>query len=327
MTDTLRAALSADEDTPAGVDVAAVRVRAGRLRRTRYAAAGAAVVTALAVLVPVAVLRPDRVAVTAVAPAGLSCPDRLPGAPFDGSGPGDLLPGPATGAVLCTFADFGASGTSGPLAGVARLTAAEARVLAARLAAARPAPPPGAVCTSELSVTFAIRFAGPAGPTTLRVETYGCAKVSNGTVTRLAGVDKAYLRQLVRRAAGSATCPVAPPSGPDVAKQPAGPALLPAAARRLVLCAYLDGALLRDVALQDAPAQDAIARLDAAPAEPPGEACGQPAGGRQLVLLAVAPDGVRRAVADLDACGGIRGGTRVLRDFSLVQELYERATR
>ena len=42
MSELLRSALSADDDTPAGVDVAAVRARAGRLRRTRYAVTGAA---------------------------------------------------------------------------------------------------------------------------------------------------------------------------------------------------------------------------------------------------------------------------------------------
>lgn len=198
MTDTLRAALSADEDTPAGVDVAAVRVRAGRLRRTRYAAAGAAVVTALAVLVSVVVLEAGSDAVVAAKVPELVCPDRVPGAARDSYGTGDLLPGPVTGALICTYADSRDRPSGGRLSGTARLTAAEATSLAARLAAAPPRVEQA--CTAELSTTFALQFAGPGRTTTLRVETYGCVLVSNGTVTRVAGADKPYLRQLEQRA-------------------------------------------------------------------------------------------------------------------------------
>lgn len=200
MTDTLRAALSADEDTPAGVDVAAVRIRAGRLRRTRYATAGAAVITALAVLVPIATLRPDRAPTTAATPPELTCPEFLPGAPFDGSGPGDLLPGPPTDALICDFAHAREALTTGRLSGTARLSAAEAAALAARLAAMAPARADQA-CTREFSFPFALRFAGPGWTRTLRVETDGCAPVSNGTVTRIAGADKDYLKRLEERAA------------------------------------------------------------------------------------------------------------------------------
>jgi hypothetical protein len=45
------------------------------------------------------------------------------------------------------------------------------------------------------------------------------------------------------------------------------------------------------------------------------------------VLIAVGSTGVRRAVADLDSCDLIQDGTRVLHDHTLVQELFERATR
>jgi transposase InsO family protein len=202
MTDILRAALSADEDTPAGVDVAAVRARAGRLRRARYAVAGAAAVTALAVLVPVAVLQRDR-ATTTAAPApvpALTCPGLLPDAPRDRSGAGDLLPGPVTGALVCDYAYSGIGpAPTGRLSGTARLSATEATALAARLAAA---PPPGGnqVCTSEFALPFGLRFAGDGWTRTLRVEPYGCAAVDNGTVTRLAAADKTYLQQLAGRA-------------------------------------------------------------------------------------------------------------------------------
>ncbi len=127
----------------------------------------------LAVLVPVAVPRSGPDAVVAAAPATPACPDRLPTAPDDGSGPGDLLPATVTGAVLCFFGD--GSRSTDPLTGVARLTAAEASSLAARLAAAPAVSPAGVPCTDELSATFAIRFAGRTGAATLRVETYGCA--------------------------------------------------------------------------------------------------------------------------------------------------------
>lgn len=199
MTDTLRAALSADEDTPTGIDVTAVRTRAARLRRTRYAVAATAAVTALAVLIPVAVLQRDRAATTAATPPALTCPDRVPVAPVYGGGSGDLLPpGPVTGALICTYADSRVRPSSGGLSGSARLTAAEATALAARLAAAPPRVEQA--CTQELSSTFALRIAGPGRTTTLRVETYGCVLVSNGTVTRVAGADKSYLRQLEARA-------------------------------------------------------------------------------------------------------------------------------
>jgi hypothetical protein len=201
MTDTLRAALSADEDTPAGVDVAAVRARAGRRRRTRYAVAGAAVVTTLAVLIPIALLRPDRAApVTGTASAELACPEFLPEVPRDGYGAGDLLPGPVTGALICDFAySVKVGAPTGRLSGTARLSAAEATSLAARLAAA-PAVTGNVPCTLEYFPSFALRFAGPGWATTLRIDPYGCVLVSNGAVTRTAGADKTYLRQLYERA-------------------------------------------------------------------------------------------------------------------------------
>lgn len=204
MSELLRAALSADQDTPAGVDVAAVRARAGRLRRTRtrYAVAGAAAVTALAVLVPVAVVQRDRAA-TPVASTGapdLTCPATVPGAPADRHVTGDLLPpGPVTGAVVCTYGSFADGPSSGRLAGTARLTASEATALAARIAAAPPLSDTQA-CTAELSATFALRFAGPGWDATLRVETYGCGLISNGTATRAGWADKATLRALEERA-------------------------------------------------------------------------------------------------------------------------------
>jgi hypothetical protein len=199
MSELLRAALSADEDTPAVVDVAAVRARAGRLRRTRYAAAGAAVITALAVLVPIAVPRPGRPAPAVAAPPALTCPDHLPGGPADGSGPGDLLPpGPVTGALVCRYADTPARFSGGRLTGTARLGPAEAGPLATRLAASPLRS--DQVCSAELSTTFALVFAGPGWTATLRVETYGCALVSNGRVTRVSGVANAALKELEKRA-------------------------------------------------------------------------------------------------------------------------------
>jgi hypothetical protein len=199
MTDILRAALAADQDTPAGVHVAAVRARAARIRRTRYAMAGIAVLATLAVLVPVAVLQRDRPPTVVAASPPLACPERIPAAPAEVDSDGRLLPsGPVTGGLVCTYGEFRGYPDTRRVAGTARLTAAEASSLAARLAAGPSAD--NRTCTQELGPIIALQFAGPGWTTTLRVELYGCGMVSNGTVTRVYGVDQAELRELEARA-------------------------------------------------------------------------------------------------------------------------------
>lgn len=201
MNDALRAALSADEETPAGVDVGAIRTRAGHLRRTRYAVAGAAVVTAVAVLVPVAVVQRgnDTTPTAAAAVPELTCPDRVPDGPPARQTTGDLLPpDPVATGLVCTYADTSDRPSAGELAGMTRLTTAEAADLASRLAGA---PPFGdQPCSRELSTTLGVLLAGPGWSTTLRVEMYGCGAVSNGTVTKAAFAARSYLRQLEERA-------------------------------------------------------------------------------------------------------------------------------
>lgn len=187
MTDTLRAALSADDDTPAGIDVAAVRTRAGRLRHTRYAIAGAAAVTALAVAVPIAAVRPGTPSVTAAAPPALICPDRLPASQADPHATGDLLPGPPTEAVLCTFDGSGRLSESAPLS--AALTA----TLGRRLADLDQPTEIDVVCTTEHASPFAIRLGGPDWTTTVRIDPIGCPRVGNGEVMGLSQTYESYL--------------------------------------------------------------------------------------------------------------------------------------
>lgn len=318
----LRDALTAGEaDTPAGVDLPAIRSRAHRIRRRRVAATAgtAAALAALATAVPVLALRPDG-APTAAAPPALACPERIftTGTP---TGSGTLLPGPPTGALVCTY-----GGEPGkPLTGVLRLSPTETDRLAARLEATPAAPDGDLPCTADLGRTYALQFVDRDRATTIRVEDYGCHTVTNGSVTRLAGAEQSYLDDLGDRASATSACPETLTDPAAVLAAPAGPTLLPPDTRRLLLCAYLGGGVRS--ARGPAPDFDAlvedpdryVAGLNSAgPA-----ACDAAAGDPRLLVAAVTPSGVKQVVARPGNCPSVTDGTRTLAGGPLVQDLYD----
>jgi hypothetical protein len=322
MTANLRDALAAGEEhTPAGVDLRAVRRRATRIRRRRVGvtAGAAAVLTALAVVVPFA-LRGDPSAPTArPATPVASCPDRAPVGPPN-SGPRldtALVPMPTVAAAVCTFQ------ADGRLGSVFQLGPAEAEATVARLEAppavagapGGPCPDPGIAVPS-----FALRVAGADRSVLLR---FGCASVDNGVVVKPV-VDTSFLQELSGLATRAVACPRLP-GGVPVTLAPV-PALLPGATRRLVVCAYTNGSRFEgQTTLEGDAARTVVDRLNAAPALVPGAAC--PRQKAALVLLPVTPDGVGRADLGPYDCGRFRAGLRTAQDPELASELYRDAIR
>ena len=334
-TDDLRAAL-ADTDTPAGIDVTAVRDRARRARRRRLAVAtsATAVAAALAVALPTALLAPDRPTApgtTASAGPPLACPDTLPDRPSN-AGPDladALVPFTPDAALICSYVSVDPSTNPGPLTGVARLTAAETLAAVRRLDAA-PVAGGQFVCTSEFGWPFVLRVAGPGRAATLRLEPYGCGLVGNGTLTRAADADKAYLRDLAARAEGTSSCPasVREPNGLFSAEP--GTTLLPTDTRRLLLCAYYDDVRRRGKAAWDAvidrPQSGILVReLNNSPAA--SERCTAEDVGPKVLIVAVAPDRVKRVLASLGGCRRLFDGVRARSNGARVQELYDQARR
>jgi hypothetical protein len=326
--DDLRTALSAG-DTPAGIDVGLVRARAHRLRRRRMALATAAAAAVTAVAVPVGLLRADPAPPAAPTPATLGCPDQVPEL-LDNTGPGlaeALVPVTPDGALVCSY---GAGGTStGGLTGVVRLTAAEVRSAVDRLDAAKPGSGP-LICTSEFGYPFLLQVGGGGRVVTLRLEPYGCGRVTNGAREVMLGRDKELLRGLGDEARKSTACPDrldVPPTVRTDGEAPGG-TLLPTDTRRLLVCRYdVDGARTGagkdwwNAVLDAGAATRVIEQLNAAPAYRPGvTGCPRDAG-PLLALLAVTPDGVVSAVADGGGCGIVDNGERQVTAKRLVRKL------
>jgi len=164
------------------------------------------VLTALAVAIPVGLLRADPAPpVAAPAPVPLGCPERGPGQPRN-AGPGlaeALVPFAPEDGLICSYDVWGAE--VGGLTGVARLTASELRSLLAALDSPDRASP--ALCTSELGYPFAVQVRGAGRLVTLRLEPYGCGIVTNGARTVLAADSKDLLRDLGDRARSRSRCP------------------------------------------------------------------------------------------------------------------------
>ena len=333
MTDDLRSALAEGEtDTPAGIDVAAVRGRADRIRRRRsaLAIAAAAAVTTVAVAVPVGLLRADPAPTTPAAPpAPLACPDSVPDRARN-TGPGlagALVPFAAEEALVCSYLP-GPDGPAG-LTGVVRLTAAEAGDVLARLERS-PVAGDDLACTQELGSPFVLQAGGGGRAVTLRLEPYGCARVGNGEREVAAGPDKDLVRALGEQASKSTACPEqldVPPTVRTDGEAPGG-TLLPTDTRRLLICRYdSDGTSARpgldrwNAVLPTADAARVVVQLNAAPALRPGTtACTRDAG-PLLLLLAVTADGVVPAVADGGGCGVVDNGERQVTAKALVRKL------
>jgi hypothetical protein len=331
VTDTLRSALAAG-DTPVGVDVTAVRARADRIRRRRMAlATAAAAATAVAVAVPVAVLRSGTDPGTPAASGhrvALACPEAVPEVPAN-AGPGldrALVPFAADRALVCTYGAGGAS--TGGLTGVVPLTAAETRSVVDRLDAAEPVTG-DQVCTSEFGYPFLLQVGGER-VVTLRLEPYGCARVTNGAWGRSLGRDKELLRSLSDRAARSTACAErvdVPPAVPTGGERP-GDTLLPTDARRLLVCRYGPhgervpaGKARWEAVLSPAETVRTVAELNAAPAFHPGSTGCPRDAGPLLTLFAVSADGVVPAVADGGGCGVVDNGAQQVQAKALVRRL------
>lgn len=343
MTESLRAALSDDDETPPGIDVAEVRARAHSIRRRRGAAvAGAVTLVAVVVAVPVALLRPDG----STAPAGpiaaqsgqpakpASCPDTIPdweagtnsgGTDVDGDGEPDLVVGVPDRALVCTYG----LGGDGRLSGVRSIRGDEATQVATRLATA-PVPAGNQMCTAELSAPFVLAFDGPDGPSTVKVDPSGCTTITNGATTRSAAREKFRLQGLRDTARRESGCPQKLSDAADVLSGIRESTMLPEDTVRLQVCAYAEELRKPDVFEDAFPADAVVERPDAARivaavnGSPPATGrCTREGGAPVLVIVAVTPTEVKRVVAQVGNCRSVTDGNRSLENQPIVQELYD----
>ena len=224
---------------------------------------------------------------------------------------------------------MGPSVEVGPLGAVTRLTAGQARALAARIDAAAPADGE-TVCTEEMGTPYALALTGPDRTVTLRVEPYGCGQVTDGTRTVLAAKDQGFLRALGALPV-VAGCPETLTDQRAVLTGPAGPPLLPVDTWRLLLCGYRDGARTSDTpggidAVVD-PRDTAkyVTELNASP--PAGGRCTREAGAPVVLVTAVTPTGTKRLVGEIGNCRALTDGTRSVRNEALVGALWDMARR
>lgn len=242
--DDLRAAL-ADDGTPAGVDLAAVRRRARqRARRTAAAAVGVAAAVAAAVAVPTALVGGGGTAVepanrTAAPAAAEDCPTLFPD-PTRNTGPGladRLVPFQVETGLLCEYGLIGdmRPPTYSKLAGSRPLSAAVVRDLVARLERGTVQDRPPACYHSDPPAEV-LRLAGAGRLLSLRVDPSECAQVTNGTRHLYAPTATAAVLAAVKATPTRLSCPAAIPSGPS----PTGPAdrLVPFRPVRVLICLY-----------------------------------------------------------------------------------------
>ena len=336
MTEHLRAALSDDQDTPPGVDVRAVRSRAARIRRGRWAVGGVATLTAVAIVVPVTLLGPDPAPSTAVAapsaPVGApparieaTCPDAIPApGPF---APGDGKPLVAfepTGGLLCGYVPEGAAEV-GPLGAVTRLSVEQARTLAARINAGPP-PGPAILCTSDAGTPYMLALTGSDRTVTLRVDPGGCGQVGDGTRSVLVAKDPAFRRALDSLPT-SAGCPPTLTDQRAVLTGPAGGELLPTDTTRLLLCGYREGVRTGnmptgvDAVVSTRDTGKYVTELNASP--PADSRCTREAGAPVVLVTAVTATATKRLVGEVGNCRALTDGTRSVRNEALVEALSD----
>lgn len=333
-TDELRAALGTDADTPAGVDVGAVRDRARTLRRRRTTllAGTAAVLTVAAIVVPAGILGrggsgPDTGPVAAPAgttPAPLACPDALPGTPANtGEGLADrLVPFRVEDALLCSYRQP-PKGTATVLTGVLRLAPAEAASVAEQVNAGLATPPEW--CTADIGVPFVLRAGGGGRAVTLTLQPYGCGEMTNGTKV-LTGKTQ-FLRDLREKVDATSDCPRGADGDTMFAADP-GPTLLPADTTRLLLCAYRQQPRAGtgwDAAVEGEDARSLVRTLNSSPVVAAGP-CTAEGGSAQVVVVAVAPDRVKRVLGQLGNCRAfLDGSDRRVRNEPVVRQLLRLA--
>jgi hypothetical protein len=244
--DDLRTALD-DTGTPAGIEVDAIRRRAGRQRGwTAGGAAAAVVAVSLAVALPLAARRNATVPTHPVSlPGAANCPSFYP-AGLDNTGPGlddQLVPMTVDSVVACHYNVLNLSRRPLPprafwwLTGSRQLPTPAARRLLATLERAAVPRPSGCVTDGE---SVLLQVAGAGRILRLRVDPFGCGLATNGHATRYAGsTATADLPALLSGTPPRLSCPATP----DQIDWPA-PAteqtdhLVPFVPERLIVCRY-----------------------------------------------------------------------------------------
>jgi hypothetical protein len=274
--DDLRTALD-DADTPGGIDVAAVRRRAGQQRRTALAAVAVAAAVVAAVAVPTALLGGHRAGpaprpATPPAVAVADCPNRFPAA-IHNSGPGladRLAPFTVEGALICqyrldqTMNPDGSRAHYGPLTASQAVPAATARALVAHLDARTPGLSTGCGASGPSVV---LQVLGPGRTVSLGLTVSRCLYVTNGVLEKLAMAAGQEWLDLLSTTPARLSCPDRMPTELDVR----GPTdrFVPFRPDLLIICRYLQPdrggkAQPPDVREVDGPAAAALVRqLDA----------------------------------------------------------------
>jgi hypothetical protein len=287
----LRAAL-ADETTPAGIDVAAVRTRARRTRRrTLLVASAAAVAVVAAAAVPAALAGGRQRTAPAAAAADLTL--RCPQPPSDVRDERPVVSFPARKLLVCEYgmADFQL--VSATLQQDGAVVAAAERQVQEVARATRP-------CAAIFGPPVVLEFAAADGRTeTVTTQRIGCGLVGD-----------AWL-QKVRQAPGAASCPaiLSAPSGGSAEE------MLPAATDGVLVCGYSGKLqdrtppLVAAAALTGRPATALVEQANALPANQ-GEPSCPPANPAHLaVVVGLGPGAGARVVANL-FCPVVTNGTR-----------------
>jgi hypothetical protein len=195
--ESLRAALD-DTDTPAGVEVSAIRRLARRQRLRAVGTVATAVAVVAAIAVPVAVVRQSRGQVdrppTSGTADGPACPSSLPTKVTNtGAGLADQLVPFTPDQVLACAYETSPNVQSNPgldettyLTSSRALPADVARRLLDRYE--RGSPQSVGPCTDELKMPVLFAVTGAGRSLILQIDPFGCMRVTNGTRTLYAGM-------------------------------------------------------------------------------------------------------------------------------------------
>jgi hypothetical protein len=245
--DDLRTALG-DKATPAGVDVRAVRRRAGRQRGWLVAGTAVAVLAVtFAVALPLRTTEggapPARPSPTPPA-AAADCPRSYP-RDLHNSGPGlaaHLVPMAIDAVVACEYHGSYLSRQPTPPAAFMYLTASrqlrkqDGRALVDLLERAAPRHPAG--CETD-GASMLLQVTGGGRTVSLRVDPFGCGIATNGHTTRFGG--PAATTSLLALLAGTPprlACPATPDADEWAAPRKGQTHILPFLPDRLIMCRY-----------------------------------------------------------------------------------------
>jgi hypothetical protein len=287
----LRAAL-ADDRTPAGIDVAAIRTRSRRTRRRNLLASAAAMVAVVAaVAVPAALIdrRQDTVPAAAATNATLRCPLRAP----DRRDDRPVVPFPARQLLVCEYGSPRSQVVSATLQQDGTVVAAAQRTLQDTARATRP-------CPAILGPPVVLEFVAADGRTaTVSTQQIGCG---------LVGPE--WLRQ-VRQQTTAAACPKELPA----AGGGSAGAMLPASTEAVLVCRYSGRhqdrtpPLVAAAALTGRPAAALVEQADALPATQGEPSCPPPDPTSLAAIIGLGPEPRVRVIANL-FCPVVTNGVR-----------------